>query len=305
MHTNSARRGSLSRRHTSSITALLSDKRCVLYVRASTEDQQHTLDAQQFEARRFCEANGLTVTHVFIESGVSGSKPFMERKEARSALATMKREGIATLLSMTLDRAFRNIVDMHQTIEHLLESGYNFRVVSPDLDLRGPIGKMIASVLGSVAELELATRSQRQQRGFDTMRRQRLARSNNPPYGWKLGDEVPADTSHAGKPYRRLIAVPEEQEVLRELLRRYDKQETLQSIADDLNQRGILTKKAGQSMTRHGKTTTITGTWKPQTVKSVIEHADLDEEPAPVRGEDTPVLLTHQPRLPRESDIPV
>lgn len=273
--TSTSRRGSLSRRHRSRTDALqLEDNRLVLYGRASTTDQQHTLEAQAHDGKRFAEANGKILAASYIESGVSGSKPFLQRPEARKAIAHMKREGIGTLLVMKLDRAFRNVLDMRQTLDELLQQGITIRVANPDMDFKGPFGRLIATLLGAIAEFELGSRADRQSCGFESMRRQRIARSQNPPYGWTIGEALP-QTSHSGKPQHRLDPVAEEQAVLREIIRRYEQRETLQAIADDLNSRGILTKRAGQTQTRRGVTTTITGTWKPQTVKSVLEHADL------------------------------
>ena len=275
MNTSHSRMSRMSRRPGKNQTALLADKRCVLYVRGSTDDQQSTLESQQHEAVKFCATHGLELAHTFIDSGVSGSKPLLERKQARAALTAMKREGIATLLVMNLDRAFRNTVDMHLTIEHLLEHGYNFRMISPDLDLRGPVGRLVAGILGELAQFELACRSERQQRGFDSMRREKFARSQNAPYGWTIGPEIPGKLSHAGKPYRSLVPLPEEQAILRDILARYERQETLQAIADHLNTSNIPTKLAGQTMTRNGKTIQISGTWHKQSVKCVIAHAEL------------------------------
>lgn len=276
MTTSSSRMAKFAKSSGKSTTALLNDRRCVLYVRASTDDQQSTLDSQQFEASKFCTAQGLDLVHTFIDSGVSGSKPLLDRKQAREALTTMKREGISTLLVMCLDRAFRNTVDMHLTIEHLLDHGYNFRMVSPDLDLRGPVGKLVAGILGELAQFELATRSERQGRGFESMRRSQVARSQNPSFGWELGEEIPGKLSHSGKPYRAVVPNPAEQAVLREIIALYEAREkNLAEIAEELNQRGIKTKRAGQTIKRHGRDITVSGTWKREHVQSVIAHAEL------------------------------
>ena len=275
MTTSSSRMAKFAKNSGRPTTALLNDRRCVLYVRASTDDQQSTLDSQQFEAAKFCSSQGLELAHTFIDSGVSGSKPLLDRKQAREALATMKREGISTLLVMCLDRAFRNTVDMHLTIEHLLDHGYNFRMVSPDLDLRGPVGKLVAGILGELAQFELACRSERQGRGFESMRRSQVARSQHAPFGWDLGEEIPGKLSHSGNLYRAVVPNAAEQAILREILAMYEAREKLAHIAEHLNQRGIPTKRAGQTITRKGKTLTVSGTWKREHVQSVIAHAEL------------------------------
>jgi DNA invertase Pin-like site-specific DNA recombinase len=285
----SSRRGSTRRNRNATAADTefqMHDNRCILYIRASTADQQHTLEAQAHEAARFAAAHGKVVTATYTDSGVSGSKPFLSRTEAKKAVAHLLREGIGTLLVMKLDRAFRNTVDMHQTVDHLLDKGITFRVANPDIDFKGPFGRLIATLLGAIAEFELGCRSERQRNGFDSMRRQRIARSQNAPFGWDIGGEIPGETSKSGKPYRALVPNPQEQATLRTIIEGYeDKRLTLQEICDQLNASGIKTKMAGKTMTRtvkgKPKTITISGEWKPATVKSVLDHADLAEDAEP------------------------
>ena len=272
------------------------DTRVVLYIRASTSDQKHTLEAQAHDAAAFAQANGKEIAATFIDSGVSGSKPFLLRPEARKAVAHLRKHAIGTLLVMRLDRAFRNTVDMHQTIDHLMDLGITFRIANPDIDFKGPFGRLIATLLGAMAEFELGCRSERQQKGYDSMRRQRIARSQNAPYGWDIGGEHPTERSKSGKPYRLLVPNPAEQAVLREITGLYDQRLTLQEIADILNQRGIRTKQAGQTLhhkekravdpktggekvVRKAKTITVSGEWKPAIIQSVLAHAEIEPVP--------------------------
>lgn len=275
MKQTSSRRGSLSRHHRNITTPSLPDARCILYIRASTEDQKNTLEAQAYEAQNFAAANGKEIVATFIEPGVSGSKPFLQRKQAKAAIRQMKKDGVSTLLVLKLDRAFRNIVDMHTTIDTLLDSGISMRVVQPDMDFHGPFGRLIATLLGAIAEFELGLRSERQKSGFDSMRRKRVSRSQFAPFGWGIGPAIEGESSHAGRPLRRLIPIPGEQSVLRQMVRLYEENHTLQSIADQLNSDNIPTKRAGQTMRHKGRTITISGQWKPGIVKSVLEHAEL------------------------------
>lgn len=262
------------------------DPRAALYIRASTEDQKLTLDGQEFEGREWAERHGVKVAGVFLEPAVSGSRPFLQRKRAKQCLAWMKQQGIPCLLVLNLHRGFRDVDDMRQTVDHLIDEGMSLRIASPDIDARGGYGKFLATVLAAVAEMQLHETKDQQRRAFDQMRRDRIARSQHAPFGWDMGDEVTDKTSKGGKPYRRLVSNPREQAVLREIIARYERNETLQAIADSLNERGVKTKRAGQTMIRKGKTIPISGVWKPATVKSAIEHADLDDEPTQAPPQD-------------------
>jgi site-specific DNA recombinase len=272
-----SRKNSRSRRHGTAALDLQSTD-AILYIRASTADQKNSLDAQEYEGRRFAAAHGKNIVQTFIDPGVSGSKPFLQRKEARKAIAFMKANAITTIIVLKLDRAFRNTVDMHQTIDSLMDQGISFRIANPDIDFHGPFGRLIATLLGAIAEFELGCRAERQKDGFEVMRRKRVSRSQHAPFGWDLGPELTDQQSHAGRPLRQLVPNEKEQAALREILEAYERKETLQAIADRLNEQGIPTKRAGSTMMRHGREIQISGRWKPQTIKSVVDFAELAEE---------------------------
>ncbi len=288
-----SRRGSLDRRPTTTadpaMLAFLSNL-AVLYIRASTDDQKLTLEGQEFEGRAWAAQHGLTISEVFIEPGVSASKPFLKRRIASEAVAHMKRTGATVLMVLNINRGFRDVDDMRDTVNFLVDNNMSLRITSPDIDARGGYGRFLATVLVAVAEMQLSETKDQQRRAFNQMRRNQVALSQHARFGWQLGEEIPEQTSKSGKPYRRLEPVPEEQAILREIIARYEARETLQRIADDLNARGIRTKQAGQSITykekliptrnggtkiRPAKTIIFSGEWKPQTIKSVIEHAEL------------------------------
>jgi DNA invertase Pin-like site-specific DNA recombinase len=275
MKTTYSRRNSRSARRSTQQSLELSDTRCVLYVRASTADQKNSLEAQEHEGRAFAARHGKEISGVFIDPGVSGNKPFLQRKEAKAAIAHMKRHGVTTLLVLKLDRAFRNLPDMRSTFDYLMAEGFTLRVINPDIDFKGSIGLLFANILGAIAEFELGCRGERQRDGIEVMRRKRVSRSQYAPFGWDLGPELAEEKSHAGRPLRRLLPNPREQAALRKIIALYEQRQTLQTIADTLNADGIPTKRAGQAITRHGKTILCSGTWKPQTVKSVLDYAEL------------------------------
>jgi len=286
-----ARRGS-RRRHSfpeSPLVRAHRDPRVVLYIRASTDDQTLTLDGQAFEGAEWCDGRGLECVAHFTEAGVSGSKPFLERKEAMKAIAFMEKHGIPSLLVMDQDRGFRDTGDLLSTIDHLIGRGLVLRLSTPDIVIFDPYTRFVATVLAAVGELQLGQIKKNQKRATNQMRREQVALSQHARYGWQLGEEIPGQTSKSGRPYRRLVPDPAEQAILREILARYDARETLEAIAADLNARSIPTKRAGQTVTYKAKTRltrgktvttpartiTLSGVWKPSTVQSVIDHAEF------------------------------
>lgn len=271
-----SRRGSRNRHaHESPLVRAHLDPRVVLYVRASTLDQVNTLDAQEYEGREWAAARDLEVAAVFVEPGVSGGSVFLEREHARHAVAFMEKHKIPTLLMLDQDRGFRDVVDLLQTVDSLIERGMCLRISSPDIIIFDPQTRLVATMLAAMGEYQLRNTKKQQKRATDQMRREGYALNQHARYGWDLGEEDPTRTSATGKPYRRLVPNEKEQAVLREIIAMYEAKETLQRIADTLNSRGIPTKRAGQTMIYQGRQKTISGLWKPQTVQSVIDHAEL------------------------------
>lgn len=288
MKTNHSRRNSRSARRSQTQALPFQNNKAALYIRASTEDQKLTLEGQDHEGRLIAKSRGIDIDpdSSFIEPGISASKPFLKRPVARKTLAHMKKNGISTLFVINLNRGFRDVDDMRQTVEYLVDQGMALRIGDPDIDARGGYGKFLATVLTAVDELYLSTTKDQQRRAFEVMRRRQVSRSQFAPFGWDLGEEIPDEKSKSGRPYRRLVPNEREQAILREIISRHEQGETLQSIADRLNSDNIPTKRAGAEMKRtvgkgtpkeHVKTIICSGTWAPQTVASVLDYAELPE----------------------------
>jgi len=259
--------------------------RCCIYIRVSTEEQQLSIASQEAVATSFAVNRELWVSgEPFKDVGVSACKTnFLDRPAVKAMLRHMKREDIHTILILRIDRAFRNVADCYNTLAILEERGVFFRFMEPDIDFGSPIGRAMLAIMAAFAEYEAGLRSQRQLAAFEEMRVRRVIRNNNPPYGWVRSEAPdPELSTRSGRPTYRLVPHPAEQEHLRQIIRlREVGKLSLQAIADWLNAEKIPTKKAGQTRTWRGKTQIIKGTWHKMTVKSVIEHADLDEETPP------------------------
>lgn len=72
-----------------------------------------------------------------------------------------------TLVVTKLDRLGRSTRDVLNLVHELAERGASFRVLEPAIDTDGPIGKMVLTVLGMVAEMELTFIKERQRAGIE------------------------------------------------------------------------------------------------------------------------------------------
>jgi DNA invertase Pin-like site-specific DNA recombinase len=82
------------------------------YVRVSTDrqaDDGESLGTQQRIIEGYAMMNGLTLDSVFIERGISGSKPLGERPEGARLLAVLRTEDV--VITPKLDRMFRSALN--------------------------------------------------------------------------------------------------------------------------------------------------------------------------------------------------
>ena len=134
-----------------------------IYIRVSTYDQN--LASQRREITRWLESNGVAsdsvVWHEDRASGTSLVRPAFERLQ-RDVFAGI----VKTVVVYKLDRLSRSVRDGIVTLSDWCERGLRVVSVTQQLDFSGATGKLIASVLFAVAEMEMETRRERQAAGI-------------------------------------------------------------------------------------------------------------------------------------------
>jgi DNA invertase Pin-like site-specific DNA recombinase len=125
------------------------------YARVSTTGQDTATQVEKLKAA------GCTVVRTEKVSGGS--------REGRSELASILefiRPG-DTLTVLKLDRLGRNTRDVLNLVHELDQRGATLRVLEPAIDTGGPMGRMVVTVLGMVAEMELGFIRDRQRAGIE------------------------------------------------------------------------------------------------------------------------------------------
>src|SRR5829696_3150870 len=121
------------------------------YARVSTSSQAEegeSLDVQQRTIAGYAMMQGLGVERVFVERGVSGSKPLAERPEG-AALLTALRPGDAVVTSR-LDRMFRSALDALDVLRRLQERGVRLHMVDLGGDVIGTsVKKLVFTILSA------------------------------------------------------------------------------------------------------------------------------------------------------------
>jgi DNA invertase Pin-like site-specific DNA recombinase len=125
------------------------------YARVSTTGQ----DTATQEAK--LKAAGCTLIRTEMVSGGSRNG----RNELASILDFIRAGDV--LIVVKLDRLGRNTRDVLNLVHELEEKGASLRVLEPAIDTGGPMGRMVLTVLGMVAEMELGFIRDRQRAGIE------------------------------------------------------------------------------------------------------------------------------------------
>ena len=125
------------------------------YARVSTKDQQESLTAQEKTLR---EAGCIEI-YKEVASGVKTGRP-----ELIAALRA-SREG-DTLMVTRLDRLGRSTLETLKTVYEIDEKGVRVQALDLDLDTRTPSGRMVLSVITSLAQWERDTLVERTKEGL-------------------------------------------------------------------------------------------------------------------------------------------
>ena len=124
---------------------------CALYARVSTNEQ--TADNQLLELRRYVAARGWTAVE-YVDQGVSGAK---DRRPALDQLTTdVRRHKLQAVVCWRLDRLGRNLRHLVLLLDEWQSRGIAFVTLGEGIDTSTPAGRLVAGVLGSIAEFERA-----------------------------------------------------------------------------------------------------------------------------------------------------
>jgi DNA invertase Pin-like site-specific DNA recombinase len=100
---------------------------------------------------------------------IRAEKASGKAREGRSeleAIMTFIRSG-DSLVVVKLDRLGRSTRDVLNLVHELEQKGASLKVLEPAIDTGGPMGRMILTVLGMVAEMELGFIRERQRTGIE------------------------------------------------------------------------------------------------------------------------------------------
>lgn len=128
------------------------------YVRVSSRHQK--TDSQESEIKKWLEGNGIAADQVLwyrdVETGKTLDRPAFNRLQQDIFTGMVK-----TVVVWKLDRLSRRLRDGVNLLADWCERGLKIVIVTQQIELNGPVGRMIAAVLLGLAEIELEFRRER------------------------------------------------------------------------------------------------------------------------------------------------
>jgi site-specific DNA recombinase len=223
------------------------------YVRVSSKGQEDntSLEEQKRRLRAYCDAFEHKLVRVYEDVG--SGKSTEERPQFQDALSQLQRaDGI---IATKLDRIARNTRDVLALVQDtLIPEDKALILLDLNVDTSTPTGRMILTVMASVAELERDQINERCKSGREAKRKESGYLGGKIPYGY---------SELEGK----LVPNELEQEVIRVIHNHKRSGKKLQQIANYLNEKGFRTKEGVD--------------WNHRLVKNVINKAALQTtEPA-------------------------
>lgn len=207
-----------------------------IYTRVSTLIQVDgfSLEAQEAEIRAFAEARKINIVGKYTDEGKSG-----KNAEHRPAFTQMmedirsKKDNIRYVLVFKLSRFARNTSDTAKYLQELSSYGIGLLGIKDGIDTSTVTGKMIANIMGAVAEVELENIHEQTLAGRQQKARNGLWNGAQAPFGYSLKD-------------KKLMIYPKEAETVKEIFRLYTEEgQSISYIAKKLNDENIQREQRG------------------------------------------------------------
>lgn len=222
--------------------------RAVGYARVSTEEQgQHgvSLAAQKERIAAYCTSRDWNLLRVY-EDVASGKD--RKRRGLQRLLDDAKKGEVEAVVFTKLDRLSRRVLDWGHLQEDLRTHEVAVVSIFEGLDDTTPIGRAMANVVATFAQLERETIAERTRVAL-AYKRQHGQVYGPVPYGFKRKADL-------------LLPNAEQLAVVQEIFRRRKTKETLRQIAEKLMARKVAAPRGGTD-------------WSAETVRIILRNAAL------------------------------
>lgn len=234
-------------------------KKCVIYIRVSTEMQVdgYSLEAQKSMLKRYADREGMIIIEIYEDAGKSG-KSIEGRPSFQKMLLDIENGlEIDYILVYKLSRFGRNAADILSSLEFIQTYDVNLVCAEEGIDSSQTSGRLLISVLSAVAEIERENILEQTMNGRREKARQGKWNGGFAPYGYKL-ERV------GNSEKKELVIAEDEAEAIRIIFDKFANTEMgLGGVAKYLNMRGI-----NKKVRHNGKL----DLWSASMVKDILDN---------------------------------
>lgn len=155
------------------------DTRIAIYLRVSTDSQ--STDLQRSEIEDYVKSRGWSYVVVYEDklSGTTTKRPGLQKM-----LSDARNKKFDVLICWKLDRLFRSLKDLINTLNELSDLKIDFISIKDNIDLTTASGRLLAHLLGAIGQFEADLIKMRVMAGLQEARRKgiRLGRPTTLPY---------------------------------------------------------------------------------------------------------------------------
>ncbi|MFQ6029711.1 MAG: recombinase family protein [Dehalococcoidia bacterium] len=144
--------------------------RVALYARVSTSDKDQNPETQLLPLREYCSFQGWEIHREYVDQ--ASANDLGHRTAWRELLDDAAKRRFGLVLVFKLDRAFRSVKHMHDTLDAWALVGVNFQSLREQFDTSTALGRLLLNLLASLAEFELELIRERVKAGMDRARKQ-------------------------------------------------------------------------------------------------------------------------------------
>lgn len=159
-----------------------------IYCRVSTEEQAlggHSIEAQRQELIKYCSAFDYEIYDFYVDAGFSAST--MERPALQKLLADSNKYNIA--LVWRLDRISRDMTDLMKILEVFENNNVAFKSKTENFDTSTASGRLMLNMLGSFAEFERSSISERIILAHQKILNEGKWRGGPSPFGYNINED--------------------------------------------------------------------------------------------------------------------
>ena len=144
--------------------------RVAVYARVSTSDKDQNPETQLMPLRDYCAAQEWDVVREYVDQ--VSANDIARRHAWRQLLDDAAKKRFSVVLVFKLDRAFRSVKHMHDTLAAWEAVNVSFKSLREQFETSTALGRLLLNLLASLAEFELELIRERVKAGMERARRQ-------------------------------------------------------------------------------------------------------------------------------------